>query len=263
MKSLIYIYTNTGNTRLACEYIAKQTPEIEWEFCDVKTCEKKDHADYDLIGFACYTDAWDVPKYFKEYIEKINKGNGKYAFVFNTYGATSGRTLKNLANVVTKKGFKVLGGHSLHTPENYPPMIAIGPANAKAPSKKAFKKFEIFIENLKNNIEKIIKGKMGEIKVKEVDIGLNNLLPTYPHFMIDKVMGKKKVDKEKCKQCGLCERNCPYGAIKLDPYPVFDNSKCSYCWSCYNLCPQKAISTTYFKKSRYSCANQQLRDKLK
>ena len=77
-------------------------------------------------------------------------------------------------------------------------------------------------------------------------------------------MGEKFVDKSLCSECGICEKVCPYGAVELNPTPVFDQNKCYGCWSCYNHCPEKAI---YTKKLRgvghYSEPNEQLRKKLK
>jgi hypothetical protein len=37
----------------------------------------------------------------------------------------SGRTLRILERKVTARGFVVIAGHSLHTPECYPPIIAL------------------------------------------------------------------------------------------------------------------------------------------
>ncbi len=51
-----------------------------------------------------------------------------------------------------------------------------------------------------------------------------------------------KVIENKCSKCGLCERNCPYFAIEMNPYPVFKTDKCFSCGLCESRCPTKAIS---------------------
>ena len=51
------------------------------------------------------------------------------------------------------------------------------------------------------------------------------------------------VNDSKCTHCGLCERNCPYFAIKMNDkkVPEFDSSKCFRCGLCASRCPVKAI----------------------
>lgn len=52
------------------------------------------------------------------------------------------------------------------------------------------------------------------------------------------------IDKDKCKGCSKCARNCPVGAISgviKSPY-VIDSSKCIKCGACESQCPFGAIS---------------------
>lgn len=51
------------------------------------------------------------------------------------------------------------------------------------------------------------------------------------------------VDASKCSHCGMCERNCPYFAIKMNEnkVPTFDANKCFRCSLCASKCPMKAI----------------------
>ena len=53
-----------------------------------------------------------------------------------------------------------------------------------------------------------------------------------------------KLNKKKCKKCGLCAKTCRSNAIFQPPgkYPIFIKNLCSACGACWLVCPQKAIT---------------------
>ena len=159
-------------------------------------------------------------------------------------------------------GFRVIIGHSLHTPESYPPMVARGRGNEYAPTSKEMNAFEAFIEELERVLEEAAAGV--EVKPRSVPISpLNRLLPVYARTKAREDMGVKHIDEGLCTECSVCARICPYGAIELKPKPVFDMSKCYGCWGCYNRCPEKAIYTKKFRGiGHYPKPHERLREKL-
>lgn len=71
---------------------------------------------------------------------------------------------------------------------------------------------------------------------------LSNRLPKPVYRFLSKHMKKyPKFNKEKCVSCGICVKNCPQGALRLEGKPVFDQSKCICCYCCQEMCPNKAI----------------------
>ncbi len=264
MKGIIFYYSGSGNTKLACQYISKNLANIELELFDmVKAKDIPDLKPYDIVGFAAFTDFLGPSMLIYNFIEKIPQQDGKLAFVFNTYGFISGKTLKGLAKLATARGFKVVSGYSLHTPENYPPMIVKGRGAEEAPNEGEMASFEEFVQDLNEIIKSHQKGE--EINTRKLKVGfLGKILPIPAREKAKKRnMGEKFLDESLCEECGICEKGCPYGAITLAPKPKFDKDKCYGCWYCYNHCPNKAIYTKKYKDvGQYPKPNRQLKEKL-
>ena len=114
----------------------KNGENIEFELFDIARDGILHLEEYAVLGFATYTDFRGPPYLVQAFIEKLPPQDDKPAFVFNTYGCMSGKTLKILKRWVTARGFRVVAGHSLHTPDNYPPLIAKGRGREQAPSER-------------------------------------------------------------------------------------------------------------------------------
>jgi len=262
-KGIICYYSGSGNTKLACQYIVSNIKSIDFDLFNIARDGTPDLEAYKVAGFATFTDFLGPSYLVQAFLQKLGQQNGKPALVFNTYGAFNGKTLRTLDKWVSAKGFKVVAGHSLHTPESYPPMVARGRGNEQAPSEKEMNAFRKFVAELEEVCSRLKGGQ--EIRKKRIRIGLlNSVLPTFSRTKAREDMGEKYVDTELCNECGVCAKLCPCGAVTLDPQPVFDMSKCYGCWSCYNHCPTKAIYTRKFRGvGHYPKPIRQLKEKLK
>ena len=261
-KGLICYYSGSGNTRLACRYIQNHVKNANLDLFNILRDGTPDFAAYDMAGFATFTDFLDPPYLVQTFMSGLVRQDNKPAFVFNTYGFINGRTRQTLAKWATVRGFKVIGGHSLHTPESYPPMIAGGHGNEQAPNEKELEEFKEFIAGLENNCGLLSEGK--DVPARKIKAGfIYNLLPSFSRKRSKHDMGIKFIDDPLCDECGICEKLCPYGALKMDPKPVFYMDKCYGCWSCYNHCPHKAIYTKKFRGvGHYPKPISSLKDKI-
>lgn len=261
MKGLICYFSTTGNTLLACRYLARKVKNIDFDLYDITQNGLPDLDSYQVIGFAAFADFFSPSALICDFIHRLPQQNHKYAFIFNTYGNINGQTLKVLRDLVAKKGFTVIAGHALHTPENYPPMISRGISRAKAPNQRELEHFESFITHFDLLLHDLVQGKtLPEAKIK---IGFNRILPPPSREFARKAMGEKLVNLELCTACGICKKHCPYQAIELQPKPTFNSTKCYGCWSCFNHCPTHAIYTKQIKSGHYPKPNEPLRNKLK
>ncbi|MCD4650510.1 MAG: EFR1 family ferrodoxin [Candidatus Cloacimonetes bacterium] len=246
MKGIICYYSGSGNTKLAMEYLNKKVSTTDFNLYNVVKSELPDLSKYDVVGFATFTDFGDIPQYYVSFLDKIEEQPDKPAFIINTFGAISGKTLKLFADRVETKHFTIISAYSLHTPENYPPMRKRNIMFDKAPKPRELKKFDTFISRLDEILKLINNGQSPE--KKQVKVGfLWNMLPNAPRTQAKKDFGIQQVDENLCKECGLCAEVCPYEAITLSPKPVFNHEKCYGCWACYNHCPEQAIYTRKFR----------------
>jgi Pyruvate/2-oxoacid:ferredoxin oxidoreductase delta subunit len=241
--------------------MARRLP-APFDLVDVVKEPDADLEHYGVVGFATSTDFWGVPRVLEAFIQALPQQSGEPAFVFNTYGAVSGKTLRVLAEAVEARGFGVLGGHSLRMPESYPPMIARGMTAADAPSGEELARLDAFLSELGGQLDSLQEGRSAEVRRPRIGL-LNSVFPTRARTTARVDMGEKSVDAAKCTECGLCARGCPYAAIRLDPKPVFDTGRCYGCWRCYNRCPERAIYTKKFRgEPFYPGPSEPLRDRL-
>jgi ferredoxin len=258
----ICCYSGSGNTRLACEYIAAGMAGVDTEFCDIARGQTPDWYACDLVGFAAFTDFWGAPWLVHEYLGRVPVQQGKPAFVFTTFAFSSGSALRMLADWATERGFRVVAGSGLHTPENYPPMIARGRGADGAPGARELRRFRSFITTLDGIAGRLGRGE--EVAEMRPGVGFAYRFIRFPRTKARDDMGEKFVDAELCNECGMCAEQCPYGVVALAPKPVFEMAKCYGCWACYNHCPTKAIYTRKFRGvGHYARPSELLRAKLR
>ena len=58
-----------------------------------------------------------------------------------------------------------------------------------------------------------------------------------------KALSKIQINPDECKACGICQKNCPVGAIEGEASEkrVINQDKCIKCGTCINVCPFHAI----------------------
>ena len=259
MKGIICYYSGSGNTKLAATYLSKKIKNADFVLHNILKDNVPDLGKYDIIGFATFTDFGAPSACFYSFSERIDSQKGKYAFVLNTYGSISFNTLFLMKELAESKKLQVIGGHSLHTPESYPPMRRRRLSFDGSPGKREMAAFNRFICRLDQQIESGGKPNIYTIKPSPY----SHLFRGYARDKAKRDFGIQQVLVAKCSECGTCALLCPYHAIELSPKPVFDHDKCKGCWSCYNHCSNKAIYTRKFKgEFQYAKPNERIKKKL-
>lgn len=239
MKIGIFYYSATGNTRLACQYVAGKLRNVDVQLVDITEGADSSLDSFDLVGFATFTDFWGPPYLMKEFVEKLPNQKDKPAFLFATHGGNMANLLKVFARWLSDKGFMIVGSHGLRVPESFPPAIVRGDTVEDAPNEREMRDFDDFIREL----DRMIVGRRFQRSKVKVSL-LARFAPAINRMSAKENMGEKYVDEARCDECGICQKACPYKAITIDSTPIFDEDKCYGCWACFNRCPTKAIYTS-------------------
>jgi len=107
MKTLVVIRTfHHKNTLKIAKVIAKV---LNADIRDVRGLKYDALEDYDVIGFGSGIYFFKFHKDITEFIKNIPSGKGKKVFVFSTSGFGFPSFNKSTVELLSKKGFKVLG----------------------------------------------------------------------------------------------------------------------------------------------------------
>ena len=91
-----------------------------------------------------------------------------------------------------------------------------------------------------------VDGRWGPIPGFKLPFGhMRGVISTALARLFTYIMVKRPVvDREVCRRCGLCAKQCPVEAITLSPYPVIDTEKCFSCFCCHEFCKYNAVRVT-------------------
>lgn len=250
MKTHLFYYSATGNTKLACEYIQKRITGIElFDIAETPTIVT-DKAD--IIGIATPVFYLNIPPIVNSFLDSLHSTHGKPAFILETYGMMQGKSLSILEKKLSKKGLLVFDNHSLRMPESFPPYIAKGWTDNNAPKESEMSALGHFLDSIRATMRQMESGK--ELLIEKVKSSIfNMIIPAPSHTKIMKQFGDIKINEKLCNSCGICENACGYKAVVMDTKPTFNRNKCHACFCCINNCPHKAISSTrYLNLHQYS-----------
>jgi len=202
--------------------------------------------DYDAFCFATPLQAWQPAKNVERFIKAMPSLEGKVAFLLSSSDGQPSQTAALMTKWLRRKGVAVTGHYDLQCPGSWPVLRRRSQEmDQKRPTVES-------VRELAGFVEKMLKTQVAFLVGDPVELLRFKVLPT-PLFMLSRferlskghpnlAMGKKIVPESDCTQCGICKENCPEGAIRLEPYPVF-GKECAVCWRCVNCCPEDCITT--------------------
>jgi len=241
---MVYYFSGTGNSKWAAETLASLTGDTAASIPSLSGDGPiaVNAAQEPRTGLVFPVYAWGVPEIVKQFCGRLHMEDGAYAYAVCTCGDEAGDAVRKL-----KRVFPYAGAWSVSMPNNYIPIYDVD--DARLVKSK--------IAAARDRLTKIADSVMKRETVYDVNAGNAAWLKTAiasPAFNAFAMRTKPFYATDACNGCGLCEKNCPVGAIQMqNGKPVWIKERCTQCLSCIHRCPQRAIEygKTTKNKGRY------------
>lgn len=255
MAVLVIYYSGTGNTRFACE-VVRRVMESAGNAVTMKTYAETDPRDlhgYDFYCFGAPVYEWAPARNVELFISRMPALPGKPAIVVTTSAGMIGQANNLLARMLEDKGLRVLGDFNLVCPDSWGGTRRWSyRLDGRMPRAENVKALKEFTERMAGTAVDCLAGRKcdtPEYRVRKSGLyWASRASRTAPRPWLK--MGRKKVDRSGCTNCGQCAEGCPSEAISLDPYPLFADN-CISCWRCINTCPTDSITCTFDSGHHY------------
>lgn len=232
-------FSGTGNTKFCVErFLEKLGADNKAYPIEDKSAVSALLKDTDIVlGYPVYYS--NLPKIVRDFIcDNSTLWKGKNVFIIATMGMFSGDGTGVSARILRKLGTNITGGLHLKMPD------CIGDVSLL---KKPTEENHRIITAAADKIDRAAIAFIGGKPPRE---GLNVFYHIAGLFgqrlwfynKTKKYTQNPKIDSTKCVGCGVCERICPMGNIKVADGKAVSRSRCTMCYRCFSECPQKAIT---------------------
>lgn len=145
MKTLIVYHSfHHGNTAKIAKVLAD---ELNAKMVKTEDKETNNWDEYELIGFGSGIYNGKHHKSILHAVEKLPTVKGKKAFVFSTSGVLRNYN-KSLKEMLTTKGFQIVGDFVCKALDTYGPLKLIGGLNKGRPNEEDYQKAREFAQGL-------------------------------------------------------------------------------------------------------------------
>jgi len=265
MKKTVYYFSGTGNSLAVARDISQK---IGAELIPITSLldEKVIAVSAETIGIVFPLQDFKPPEVVKEFILKLSDIKNKYIFAVCTYGIKPSKSLYKLDKLLKKSGGILSCGFAVKMPQNG---IGSGSVTEEDVSDNVVM-WESRCSSVCESVENKSKAKPESSPAvfnyinKEVQKHMSVLIKFLKVLLTKGPQALKYTVNDRCSGCGVCEKICPMGNIKIiDLSPVWGDN-CANCFGCINWCERRAITLggNNFNLSTYHHPNVTIKDMI-
>ena len=227
---MIFYFSGTGNSL----YVAQKIAEISGDQVCSMAEYKPDHqigGKNEKIGFVFPSYYGNLPRIVQNFISKLSIRPDTYIFGVVTMGGAGLGSITMLEKALAEKGMVLKYGCGIRMPANY--IVNYNP---------------MFFGRTEKSGEKIRKI-ADDIQSEKILVKKGRIISAHLYKKIEE-LDRSFFAESQCSGCGLCERVCPVGNIKMtDNRPEWLHH-CEHCMACIHRCTEKAIQYGQKTKKR-------------
>jgi len=258
-KALILYYTCSHNTAKLAKEAEAAIKDAGWqaELTMLRDSEKafsSEAPDFVILGTP--VQYFTVPETALKMIQKLPDMNGIPAFVFASYGGCVANNVPYiLADELSKKGAKILGGALFLTPHS----CRVNGSDTLGSTEEAFGKgrpnnddLSMLRDSVTGLAVKIENGEDEPVDLDRLKINTSGFIAkfmdiTSPLKVKRAFMPHVETNSSVCTGCKKCAMVCDEGSIDydMDDKAVIDRSTCTKCYACIEQCGEGALTTNW------------------
>ena len=237
---MIFYFSGTGNSKAVAKMLSEGLGDqlVDMGVGVRSSSYKYSIASREMVGIVCPIYNWGLPTLVVSFLQQMQlpaKLN-PFIYVVFTCGGSIGCADKQLNEVLDNRGYALSAAYSVPMPDNYILSFNLlsSPVRITELLNAAPARVGLIIEAIKERrpVESLLnRGHFPRLATAFCYPAYRNGRSTEPFYSTSACVG-----------CGLCERVCSIGAIKLyDNHPVWLVPTCVTCLACLHRCPQRAL----------------------
>lgn len=246
MESVIYYFSATGNSLKVAKDLGSKLGNTKLiKICKDNLLQVQQNS-YKKVGIVFPVYYYGLPVMVKEFVKNLKLDAEAYVYTVATCGGSVGVSIKQLKDILSKRGITLSSAFSIVMPDNYQVMYS---PPAKEKQQKLFK---IEQESIKNIADKINKAQVYPFEEH------NSFAAKLLGGVLSGTFKPKEKDKnfwtdEGCNGCGICTKVCPSNNISLVEKKPQWLSQCEHCLACMHWCPKQSLQYKKgtIKRERY------------